>query len=274
MESDELIKSSVENLVPTTSESECLSKDFSDIESKCDVPVCDDFTTVSNPLFDADNDFSSSDDKSFSDEDVSKENFKIFLNPLSDEEIIYTKIDPHHFNDNDSLMEEINLFLTRDDSMPPSIENDDYDSEGDILFLEELLSNDSPLFPENESFHFDVPSSPRQPGKPSDDDEIEPDTGVLTAKVVGNIFELYVHVPNVLTTLPTLSLMFDTLLQFSFENDDKVFNHEILASNEEKSPHLLPHRGFNAFQLKIAPDFEASRARGFVLRSLELQSFA
>ncbi|GKG40317.1 hypothetical protein Tco_0467094, partial [Tanacetum coccineum] len=45
-------------------------------------------------------------------------------------------------------------------------ENDDYDSEGDILFLEELLSNDSPLLPENESFHFDVLSSPRPPTKP------------------------------------------------------------------------------------------------------------
>ncbi|GJY25359.1 ribonuclease H-like domain-containing protein [Tanacetum coccineum] len=54
-ESDELIKSSVENLVPTPSDSE----DLSDIESECNVPVCDDFTTVSNPLFDADNDFSS-----------------------------------------------------------------------------------------------------------------------------------------------------------------------------------------------------------------------
>ncbi|GJU95912.1 hypothetical protein Tco_1320668 [Tanacetum coccineum] len=183
-ESDELIKSSVENLVPIPSESE----DFSDIESKCDVPVCDNFTTFSNPLFDADDDFSSSDDESFSDEDVPK---KIYSNPLFDEEIISTKIDPHHFNvesdliesflnqdtsiisspkidslleefsseDSDSLMEEIDLFLTPDDSMPPGIENDDYDSEGDILFLEELLSNDSPSLPENDPISFDVPSS-------------------------------------------------------------------------------------------------------------------
>nr|GEW08449.1 hypothetical protein [Tanacetum cinerariifolium] len=53
----------------------------------------------------------------------------------------------------DSLMEEIDLFLTPDDSMPQGIENDDYDSEGDILFLEEFLSNDSLSLPENESFH-------------------------------------------------------------------------------------------------------------------------
>ncbi|GKC55948.1 hypothetical protein Tco_1083546 [Tanacetum coccineum] len=89
--------------------------------------------------------------------------------------------------------------------------------------------------------------------------------------------------------------MFDTLLPFSSENDDKVFNPRILASNEEKSPHLLSHRGFKAFQViydfskspmmiygedipildvPISSDYEASRARGFVLRPLKLQSLA
>ncbi|GKA01269.1 hypothetical protein Tco_0673934, partial [Tanacetum coccineum] len=65
-ESNELIKSSVENLVPIPSASE----DFSDIKSEYDVPVCDNFTTFSNTLFDVDDDFSSGDDESFSDEDV------------------------------------------------------------------------------------------------------------------------------------------------------------------------------------------------------------
>ncbi|GJW35901.1 hypothetical protein Tco_0058821 [Tanacetum coccineum] len=49
--------------------------------------------------------------------------------------------------DSDSHMEEINLFLIFDDSMPPGIEDDDYDSEGDIRFLEELLNNDSLSLP-------------------------------------------------------------------------------------------------------------------------------
>nr|GEV92402.1 ribonuclease H-like domain-containing protein [Tanacetum cinerariifolium] len=57
----------------------------------------------------------------------------------------------------DSLMEEIDIFLAPDDSIPLGIENDDYDTEEDIFFLEELLSNDSPSLPENESFHFDIP---------------------------------------------------------------------------------------------------------------------
>ncbi|GKA92879.1 hypothetical protein Tco_0814804 [Tanacetum coccineum] len=88
--------------------------------------------------------------------------------------------------------------------------------------------------------------------------------------------------------LATFSSVIDTLLPFSSENKDKVFNHGILAS-KEKSPPSLSHRGFKASKLihhkilmmisggdipildvMIAPDFEASRARGFILRSLEL----
>ncbi|GKA01802.1 hypothetical protein Tco_0674467, partial [Tanacetum coccineum] len=128
--------------------------------------------------------------------------------------------------DSDSLMDEIDIFLASDDSIPPGIKNDDYDSEGDVLFLEELLNDDSISLPEYESFHVDfynVPSSLRPPEKPPDDDvyfDIEHDTGVLTTKVVDDISdnstrELYVHVPNVLPTLPTLYPVFDTLLPFS-----------------------------------------------------------
>ncbi|GJR04920.1 hypothetical protein Tco_0527904 [Tanacetum coccineum] len=165
---------------------------------------------------------------------------------------------PIPVEDSDSLMEEIDIFLAPDDSIPPGIENDDYDSEGDVLFLAELLNNDYISLPEYESFHVDfynVPSSPRPPKKPPDDDvyfDIEPDTGVLTTKVVDDISdnstrELYVHVPNVLPTLPTLYPVFDTLLPFSSENEDKFFNPRILISKEEKSPHLLSHRCFKVF---------------------------
>nr|GEV90083.1 hypothetical protein [Tanacetum cinerariifolium] len=143
---------------------------------------------------------------------------------------------PIPIEDSDSLKEEIDLFLTPVDSMPPGIENDDYDSEGDILFLKELPSNDSPSLSKNESFHFDVPSSSRPPAKQPNDDGIffndEPDTRLLTAKVVGDILECYVHVPNV---LPTLCPAIDTLLPFLSDNEDQV--------------HLLSHRGFKSFKL-------------------------
>ncbi|GJZ65306.1 hypothetical protein Tco_0622002 [Tanacetum coccineum] len=91
---------------------------------------------------------------------------------------------PIPIEDSDSQMEEIDLFLASDDSMPPGIENDDYDSEGDIRFLEELLSNDPLPLPEIESSnldHFNDPSSPRPPPEPPDVEicfDVEPDTTV------------------------------------------------------------------------------------------------
>nr|GEZ47732.1 hypothetical protein [Tanacetum cinerariifolium] len=141
-ESNELIKSSVENQVPNPSEYE----DLSDIESECDVPVCNDFATFSNSLFDADDNFSSSDDESFSDENVSKE---IYSNPLFDKEISSIKIDPHHFNADsdliksllnqdsliisspkfDSLLEEFSDELAHIDLIPPGINEADFDLE-------------------------------------------------------------------------------------------------------------------------------------------------
>nr|GEW77258.1 hypothetical protein [Tanacetum cinerariifolium] len=101
-ESNELIKSSVEDLTPILSESE----DTSGSNSECVLPSCDDFSpinifeeksvTFSNPLFNLNDDFTSSDDESLSDEDVSDDNFKIYLNPLFDfdDEYISSDVNP------------------------------------------------------------------------------------------------------------------------------------------------------------------------------------
>nr|GFB25772.1 hypothetical protein [Tanacetum cinerariifolium] len=59
--------------------------------------------------------------------------------------------------DSDSHMEEIYLPFTPDDSMPPGIEEDAYDSERHVLILEELLDNYSLSLPVIESYHFDIP---------------------------------------------------------------------------------------------------------------------
>nr|GEV53560.1 hypothetical protein [Tanacetum cinerariifolium] len=225
-ESDEVIKSSAKNLVQIPSEYEVTS----DNESECDVPVKDEsspiFANFSNPLFDCNDDFTSSDDESLPNEDVPMENFKSYSDPLfDDEEINSNKIDPHYFNaesdlieslsnrdtlidsspkfdyleefsgelmptsiineerikreheeyislmeklltinsfphplenfhantiietlptspipvgDSDSLWEEINIFTDTNDLMPSGSESDNYDSEGDIHFFEEL----------------------------------------------------------------------------------------------------------------------------------------
>nr|GEZ54351.1 hypothetical protein [Tanacetum cinerariifolium] len=84
-ESDELIKSSVENLVPNPSESKG--------ENSGDLPSC--FTTFSNILFDDKYEFDYADDQSLHNEDFSKE---IFSNPLFEEEINSMRIGQHHFN--------------------------------------------------------------------------------------------------------------------------------------------------------------------------------
>nr|GEX50952.1 hypothetical protein [Tanacetum cinerariifolium] len=144
--SDEFIKSSVENLVPNPSEFEG--------ESECDVPAC--FTTFSNILFDAEYDFYSSDDQSFSDEDLPKE---IYSNPLFDEEICPMEIDPHPFNAEsdliesmlnhdssiiissqiDSLFDEFAGELTLFKSIPPRIDEPDCYPEEEIHFTKRLL---------------------------------------------------------------------------------------------------------------------------------------
>nr|GEY19067.1 hypothetical protein [Tanacetum cinerariifolium] len=274
-ESDEFIKSSVENLIPNLSK----SGDLSDSESN--VPACDHFTTFSNLLFDADDDFSSNLHhfnvesvliESLLNYDSSVISFSSKIDFLLDEfagELILLKLVPPGIDetdcdpkeeirliekllydnssprppegfisensdaaiesfspfpitveDSDSSMEEIYLSFTPDDSMPPGIEEDDYDSERDMLIFKEFLSNDSLSLPKNESFHFDIPSFLSPPAKPPNDD-----SRILTVKVVGDSSELYIPMPRLLPTQPTL------------------------VSNQKKSPRLLSHQGLKASQL-------------------------
>nr|GEW04566.1 hypothetical protein [Tanacetum cinerariifolium] len=100
-------------------------------------------------------------------------------------------------------------------------------SSSPIPIEDKLLSNDSFSLPKNEPFHFDILSSPRPLAKPPDDDEIKPNSEILTVKVVGDISEHDVPMPRLLPTQPTL------------------------ASNKEKSLHLLSYQGFKAFRLTL-----------------------
>ncbi|GKA87707.1 retrovirus-related pol polyprotein from transposon TNT 1-94, partial [Tanacetum coccineum] len=333
MESDELIKSSVENLILIPSESE----DFSDIKSNDDESSHEEviheisFKTYSDHLFDLDEDIISSEFNPIHNEDfistLKNDRFDIESNLLESllnrntlmasspnidslfdefagelitipprivnrvneeyisllERLLYDNSSPQppedfHVNpstiieslptfpipieDSDSLREEIDIFPGPNDSIPPGIESDDYDSEGD--------DNSTSLL-EFESFHVD-----------------HPDSGDSTIDVVEDI---PVDMPNILPTYPTLHMDFDfipsnylgsdedvfspfgdrnkiydlgicievestrflttlspvidTLLPFSSENEDKVFNHGVLAS-KEKSPPSSSHRGLKA----------------------------
>nr|GFA70578.1 hypothetical protein [Tanacetum cinerariifolium] len=150
-ESDEENESSVKDLNLTPSE----SKDLSDNEKSL---LNRDTSMVSSPKID-------SLLKEFSGELTHINLIPPRINEANfdPEENIRHSLSPSPIpvEDSDYLMEEIDIFLALDDSIPLGIENDDYDSEGDNLFLEELLTNDS--LPKNESFHFDryyVSSSP------------------------------------------------------------------------------------------------------------------
>nr|GEX40692.1 probable aspartyl aminopeptidase [Tanacetum cinerariifolium] len=203
-----------------------------------------------------------SDDKSLSNEDVPMEIFKIYSNPfIDDEESISTKIDLHYFNaeynlleslfNRDTLIDSSSNFdfllevfsgdLAHIDLISPGIKEFDFDLEEeirlvenllydnsspqppeelnaeivdtfieslfpspipvedrDIHFLKEFLSNDTLPLPKNVSSNFDHhddPSFPRPPPEPPD--------------------------------VETLCLNIDTLLSFSSENEDKVFKPEI-----------------------------------------------
>nr|GEX59444.1 hypothetical protein [Tanacetum cinerariifolium] len=77
-----------------------------------------------------------------------------FISENSDAAIESFSPSPIFVEDSDSIMEETDLTLTLDDSMPPGIEDDEYDSKRDILILEEFLSIDSLSFPKNEDDDF------------------------------------------------------------------------------------------------------------------------
>ncbi|GKB87244.1 hypothetical protein Tco_0959516, partial [Tanacetum coccineum] len=180
-ESDEFIKSSVENLVQNPSESED--------ECEYDVPDCDDsqttkFSTFSNPLFD---DSTSSDDESSHEEidslfdefagklitippRIVNRKHEEYISLLG--EVFYTdnlspvrgrfSANPYPVEDSDSLRDEIDIFPGDDNSTS---------------------------LPEFESFHVDYP-----------------DLGDSTIDVVEDI---PVDVPNILPTHPTLHMDFD-----------------------------------------------------------------
>nr|GEY25913.1 hypothetical protein [Tanacetum cinerariifolium] len=141
---------------------------------------------------------------------------KEFVSDISNADIESFSPYPIPNEDSDPLMEEIDLYFNPNDPMPPGIEDDDYDSERDILILEELLDNYSLSLPTNESYHFDISSPYRPPAKPPDGN-----TGTLNIKMLGDASDQKVPIPN-----PTITRIL----------------------NQEKSPDLLSHLGFEAFQ--------------------------
>nr|GEX95267.1 hypothetical protein [Tanacetum cinerariifolium] len=142
---------------------------------------------------------------------------KEFVFENSDADIESFSPSPIPNEDSDSFMEEIDLTVTPDNLVPPGIEEDDDDSERDMLIHEELLDNYSLSLHVIESFYFDIPLFSRPLAKPPDGN-----TGILNIKMIGDIFDQKVPMPRLMITL---------------------------VSNREKSPDLLYHRGLEIFKL-------------------------
>nr|GFA55173.1 hypothetical protein [Tanacetum cinerariifolium] len=164
-ELDEVTESSVKNLVPIPSECEVTSED----EIECDKPAKDEsssiFMTFSNLLFDYNDDFTSSDDESLPDEDVSAGEFKIYSNPIFDEdEISSDKLESHCFNVESNFVESLLNRNTLIDSFPKfdfllkefsEIPKSDFDFEEEIRLIENLLYDNSSPRP-TEAFNAEI----------------------------------------------------------------------------------------------------------------------
>ncbi|GJT66316.1 hypothetical protein Tco_1017796 [Tanacetum coccineum] len=292
-ESDEFIKSSVEDLVTIPSE----SGDTSDNDSECDLPLYDDFSpinvlkgksvTFSNPLFDSNDDFNSSDDESLSNEDVLKDNDS-YVSNLDEPALLVTPFSDAKTDecfDPGGEFDEIEACLTSD-SIPPRIDGADFDPEGDILLLEKLLNDDISFpFPPKE-LHFEGHNIPSDSKEFLDHDsrsfEDEPDKDdlknivkVFDPKIWEIIFSpTYVKLPFedrhyfpltyiILIFLPYFTYLVESPFLLSSGSEDTIFDPGISAFHFSSLEPVASHRSGT---FMIAPDYEDSRSRGFVHR--------
>nr|GFA33626.1 hypothetical protein [Tanacetum cinerariifolium] len=219
------LQSSVKNLLPILSEYEVTADDESMLVKDESFSV---FTTSSNPLFDVNDDFTSSDDESIPEDDLPIEGFKVYSNTLFDETDCDTLIDsslkfdfleefsgalmPTSVADEERIRREHAEYISLMERLftinpcPRPTENANMIIEtlptstiplkdkGDINVLEELLVDDSIPILENESTDFDHqddPSFPRPPPEPPDVEfDFEPNSGEVIAAVMNNIDEL------------------------------------------------------------------------------------
>ncbi|GJT81339.1 hypothetical protein Tco_1055681 [Tanacetum coccineum] len=250
--SDEVIKSSVEDLVPIPSESEGIP------DNVCDVPLCNNSTHLeafkehSETIIDSNNDYSSSDDDSYENIDyvdasppdakiVSLEVVEIVIPEVRgiDTDILLTikmtSFSPSTFPN--SFLEETNTFdnsLTESETFQFNLEEissgsttthadfSKYDS-----FIFDLSINQFPPADRSDFYHKEFADELAHIIYPSEYDcfcfKIEPELGDFTMDVVGDIFptkEPRVHVPNVLPTHPILILDLDLIL-----SSDSLFTY-------------------------------------------------
>nr|GEW74811.1 hypothetical protein [Tanacetum cinerariifolium] len=315
-ETNEVIKSSVEDLVSIPSEFD----DTFGSDSEYDLSSCDDLSpfdilegksvTFSNPIFDSNDDFTSSDDESLFDEDVLEDNVKIYSNSLFKFDDEYISITPLSDTNEDECfnprgdIEEIDAFLDIDTST--DVKDGYHDLEGDILYLESLLSDDTtPNLPLDEFLDCD-------PRSLIDINDLKIMVKVFDPGIPKKIFSpTYVSLPFedhhylfftyvIRIFLPYFTYVVDSPFLLSSGSEDTIFDPGIfafhflalVASHQSRTfisfnvyPNILNESlmkvcsstRFNPNiidDMRIALDYKDSRARGVVHRPLELLSFA
>nr|GEV47536.1 hypothetical protein [Tanacetum cinerariifolium] len=248
-ESDEVIKSSVEDLVPILSESKGI------LENMCDVPFSDKIH------FDAESDLI---------ESLLTRDTSIVYSPkieslLEDEDDSFEDVNYVEASTPDSEL--VGLEEVHDDILHNSLpEFETFSDHTEETSSSSTTTQADNSLPEYDSFLF----------------EIEPDRGELSRVVMETILrEPHVYVPNVLPSHPTLyqdsdfsssddSLGSSREVSFPFGTRNKIL---IRGYSLKSNPRDFYH-GILFLQHTIAIDFEASRARGFVRRPLEFQSLA
>ncbi|GKC39936.1 hypothetical protein Tco_1052320 [Tanacetum coccineum] len=246
-ELDEVIKSSVEDLVPISSESE----DISDNDKECDLPFCDNSVTLSNPLFDANDDFTSSDDESLSEED-DIENKDFYVSNLDEPALVVTPLSDANEDecfDPGGDIDEINAFLDIDVST--DIEDGYHDSEGDIIYLECLLTNDTiPNLPPEGFLDHD----PRCLKDEPDNNDLKSLVKVFDPGIHEKIISpTYVRLPFedrhyfslsfvIRIFLPYLTYSMDSTLLLSFGSEDTIFDPGISIFSFYSLEPVVSHR--------------------------------
>ncbi|GJR09828.1 reverse transcriptase domain-containing protein [Tanacetum coccineum] len=220
--------------------------------------------TFSNPLFDTNDDFTSSDDESLLGEDVPKENIKIYSNPLFefDDKYISSGINPlfnevlEDIENKDSYVSNLNepaLLVTPlfdedecfdlggdideiDADVSTDIKDGYHDSEGDIIYLKCLLINDTTHNLPPEVFLDHNPKSLKD--EPNIDD----------LKIKENVritFEdrHYLSLTFVIKIfLPFLTYHVNSLFLFSSGSEDTIFDPDISVFSFYSLEPMISHR--------------------------------
>ncbi|GJW55499.1 hypothetical protein Tco_0099584 [Tanacetum coccineum] len=219
-ESDEFIKSSVEDLILIPRESE----DTSGSDSENVLPSSDDFSpifeeksvTFSNPLFDS-NDFTYSDNELLSAIRQNIESKDSYVSNLDELALLVTPlfdVNKDECFDPGGVIDEIDAFLDMDIST--NIENGYHDSEGDIIYLESLLIDDtSPNLPPEVFLDHDPRSLKDEP----DNDDLMTEDKVFDPGSEDTIFD-----PDI-----PLSFFYFIKARWAYENPIVIFPFSVSA---------------------------------------------